>query len=875
MSTVTHDDIDYQGLIGSRSETITMQDLKPGGRGSMWINPDPVQYGSYKPDQNGFGVGYLADDSQMLSHDDLIKLECQLTDQIKHLKGINGTSRAYAEGYSDWLPEGFAMESFTPNVSKVNYGVSLESLTTALKIVGAVILLGAVGALAMKLLMVGRRGSAMAIKRIPTVEESAALLPGYAGTGEGVLLKFKSRTVNKAVLDCLGEAAGTESLVRSLTVDNLPRQLDDAWLRWRVTDQLDRLETLWLSGKYEPIGAALKQPLRDSYNYFEGVVGKFVTPLMGLIANNPTFEALKEFLSTNRPDVYSVSFAPVQKWAKKHSIDFSGNAADFQEQIGRAMLIPPAAAESEALSWKSIDAKSIKVDESTYRELGELSVKFGKLGERVKGYSDRVRSTGDVPKDVEVVVRTTLDGLSVLLDDIMAVFGYLSEELHGWANMVEWATKAARSLTIMLGRAADLLEDKQLGRDMREEITKQRRESKMTAFYRESLTLTTDDEAVHRADVMVMESISTAGKVLIGVGLLALLGGAIVLLKRLSSDKPKEPKLSQATQAMQARHKTEAFVVQLEKTCANMDFVNNKLTAIVKQQAKDLNDVEAFVKAHQMSFLVHAIMAGKYRWLMEQGGYIEASAKTIEQHIEKYVIPDLETVIKKGDSMTVADMKGSTQDVRVISERAEIGMATWANSNGMGHGLRLPDQFTKAWESYISQPLPSSSGGDFFEGGALKKWPQAGAASYANALKILGGSTEKLEALAKTYKAQDSKPPKEVVERLKRQLDNGRNALQLLDIVRSVHDMEVQAFDQATRNLAAGVTTPFKDITAKSQEFKDEGGDIVAGLCRKGFESATGRGKKGGKEVPADQLSKMSREELDAFMSDPDTVLII
>lgn len=80
--------------------------------------------------------------------------------QLEALQAAGGVSRDMANSYIEYLPKEMALESFTGQLTRTNYDMSVESLSTALKVVAAVAIVAGLGTLVWMLTRAGGKGGA-------------------------------------------------------------------------------------------------------------------------------------------------------------------------------------------------------------------------------------------------------------------------------------------------------------------------------------------------------------------------------------------------------------------------------------------------------------------------------------------------------------------------------------------------------------------------------------------------------------------------------------------------------------------------------------------------------------------------------------------
>lgn len=422
----------------------------------MNIQPDPA-----------FGFQFEALNERELA-DQALTTRSHLEGTMSHLQKINGTSRAYAMGYQDLLPAGFAMESFTPHVSKQNYEMSLESLGLAIRMVTALAVVGALGVVAYKLLTLSQ-------KKVGTYNER----------------RFKAifalAKVESKVLDRFAHLGDFESQVAKLAREQFAVQGTDSSVLRTLTDEIlrrtlkernsNRLVASMLSGKFLSLAPFLKSHGQDLTRYFDEVantfVGKTVDEMIeiGAEGNLDTFAAS---LQANRTtEVLPLPEDGLGSWTKFYGGSFVPGT-QTQDWARSTLLAPVTEDDLKQVSLIRFDDKSLP-QAREYEDLAKTQDKFKASAEQIKKHSERLRKADKVPTGLADMFRGAVDQVGTVIDDVSFYYAFAGHEAAAIEEAVTVMEISAKAYLTLLDTAASSLptEDQaQIRKALREEIAK-------------------------------------------------------------------------------------------------------------------------------------------------------------------------------------------------------------------------------------------------------------------------------------------------------------------------------------------------------------------------------------------------------------------
>lgn len=400
--------------------------------------------------------------------DQALTTRSHLEGTMSHLQKINGTSRAYAMGYQDYLPAGFAMESFSAHVSKDNYEMSLESLGFAIRLVTALAVVGALGVVAYKLLTLSQ-------KKVATYNER----------------KFKAiyalAKVESAVLDRFAHVGGFEMQAAKLAREQFGAQGTDSAVLRTLTDVIlrrtlkergsNRLVAKMLGGKFLSLAPFLKSHGQDLTRYFDHVANQFVGKTVdemievGADGNLDTFAAT---LKANRvTEALPLPESGLDSWMKYYGGAFVPGT-QTQDWVRAELLAQANDDDLKAVSLVSFSDKAIPSSRE-YEDLAKTQDKFKTSADQIKKHSERLRKADKVPTGLTDMFLTAVNEVGVLVDDVTFFYTYAGLE----AQAIEEATMvmelSAKAYLSLLDTAASSLptEDQaQVRKALREEIAK-------------------------------------------------------------------------------------------------------------------------------------------------------------------------------------------------------------------------------------------------------------------------------------------------------------------------------------------------------------------------------------------------------------------
>lgn len=438
--------------IGQRYETLSSRDLSQGSYSVLDNFNDPTQFGVFDPTKQAYGVGYLPYNTAVAlsleSLEDIAKGQEQtylmMQEQQAILNKLGGVSRAHAENMKEFLPPNLVMESFTGSVTKTNYLMVQEALSTGMRLVAAAGIIALLGGVVYILHRIAskepkRVNKDRAMRAIEGAHQTAVVVKAMDKPINGLTMKDNPSRVATKTIEQLFKDGGVSIMgLRMYTQTYKPLSSSgnaylktakaiDSFLR---TGVLANIDNILRKGE-----AATVSDLKQIKGTIDFAIGK----------------AMESWASANGMSNLKAHDALDFKEAVTYNLYPTANEEDIHKAVGQAKLVNSATPDS-----LFPETEQVHIDEA--RELmGKLSETVNQVGKSVEDAKLPAEVSSQIKEDVgtckeivkvmdlafdihdnEVAVYnriTTLMGQSV-----GATFGALKDNLNESADIT--ATKA-------------------------------------------------------------------------------------------------------------------------------------------------------------------------------------------------------------------------------------------------------------------------------------------------------------------------------------------------------------------------------------------------------------------------------------------------
>lgn len=375
----------------------------------------------------------------------------QLEGALHSLTSIGGVSRAYAEGFSDYLPEGIALESFTPTVTKTQHGVALESLGLAIGFVAGVGLVAVLGGVYILMKKLAERSlKPVKVKVINTINKAFAEMPKAVD-------QFRSEYQSIA-------SDAPDNAVAQKAIDEIASEIksNDALLGILQSGEAKYIHTVILSGDYTPVSTVIGSKISREIDALVTYLDQHVLSLLDKAVSRGGACTLEEIAEIDGKLKSSPPFGlrdEVHSWSEKNNIksspnDFTGPFKDFRQ------------------NWfKNVDSQEIHALSNRGIKDGDLPNEqilkgFSVSQERITAVCSRIdriskRASGDrqIPTEVTQFIRRNLESCReavLIYNDIYSTVRRENEAITQCAEFKAEAFKATiRSLNERVVQVTD------------------------------------------------------------------------------------------------------------------------------------------------------------------------------------------------------------------------------------------------------------------------------------------------------------------------------------------------------------------------------------------------------------------------------------